>query len=433
MMRVGRAGGTSPIVRRRGLTMACALAALVPAVASAQSSQSAPRATVRSAQQPRDSAAVNELRRLDTQRRELERQIEALTAELQRSGDDREARAALMDSIMRLRGQELRVRARSLAVAHAVQQASRASAVSRQAPRAPRGWLGVSFEGGLVEETERGAVLVAPDYPQIFTVSPGSPAEQAGLRRGDRIVSIAGSDVRSQPLVLDDVFRPGRSVPIRVQRDGQNRQVVVHVTERPQRWVVMRAMPDSQLFASLPAWDEPWTMRLDMPDADWSGIFRMRFDSTFSQAQQDRVRVMQSLAAQMSERARAIEGSAAAMATSPRVAVRVMTRTDGAAVTPFVMFSGDMGYALGARLTTLSPMLRAELSAPEGGLLILEIAPATPAERAGLRPLDVIVKADGKLVTNPADLARAISQRDSKSLRLELVRRGRAERTTVNW
>lgn len=431
MMRVGRAGGAFSVVRTGGVVVACALAALLPAVAFAQS---APRAPVRSEQQPRDSAAVHELRRLDTQRRELEQQIEALTAELQRRGEDRAARAALMDSIMRLRGQELRVRARSLAVAHAVQQASRARTLSRQAPRAPRGWLGVSFEGGLVEETERGAVLVAPDYPQIFTVSPGSPAEHAGLRRGDRIVSIAGSDVRSQPLVLDDLFRPGRSVPIRVQRDGQSRQVVVHVTERPQRWVVMRAMPDSQLLASLPGWDEPWTMRLDMTDGDdWSGMFRMRFDSAFSQSQQDRVRVMQSRAEQISERARAIEGSAAAMASSPRVAVRVMTRTDGAAATPFVMFSGDMGYALGARLTTLSPMLRAELSAPEGGLLILEVAPATPAESAGLRPLDVIVKADGKLVTSPADLARVISQRDSKSLRLELVRRGRGERTTVTW
>lgn len=110
-----------------------------------------------------------------------------------------------------------------------------------------------------------------------------------------------------------------------------------------------------------------------------------------------------------------------------------MAAGEGTAATPFVMHMGDVGYAFGARLTTLSRMLRSELNAPDGGILVLEVAPATPAERAGLRPLDVIVRADGKLVLTPTALVRLIGEKDGKSLSLELVRRRQAEEVRVVW
>ena len=392
----------------------------------------------------RDSAISAELRQLEAERRKLERELETMNAELQESGNDARARRSLMDSMMRLRGQELRVRARSLALAHALRSARPTVRATAQAMPLPRGWLGVSFEGGLVEETGRGAVLVATDYPQIFSVSPGSPAAQAGLRRGDRILSIEGTDVRKEPVVLDDVFRPGRNVQLGVERAGARRQVQVRVTERPDRWIVMREMPDSALIAELPRWSEPWARTFEFQNSgDWNGLIRFPVDSAFFQVLRQgapgfqEIIVSQFLPDQSVRVTRSEPGERGNarlnVSVSPDVRTRVMTWTDGVAATPFVMLSGDLGYAFGARLTTLSPMLRAELDAPEGGVLVLEVAPASPAERAGLRPLDVLVRADGKLLENPISIARAVSTKEVKSLRLELIRRGKDEVVTVWW
>src|SRR5690606_14826537 len=176
----------------------------------------APRATAATA--AATAAAREELQALEAERMKLERAVQSLTRELHLRG--RDVDRPLADSLMRLRTRELRVRARTLAVARGLQQLTTRERVRVMSREAPRGWLGVSFEGGVVEETPRGAVLVAPGYPRIFTVSPGSPAEEAGLERGDRIVSIGGVDVRTQPIVLDDVFRPSESVPIRITREG---------------------------------------------------------------------------------------------------------------------------------------------------------------------------------------------------------------------
>lgn len=389
----------------------------------------------------RDSTTTAQLRALEAELQRLERLLEEFAARM--PGEESRMRLVLMDSVMQLRGQELRVRARSLALAHALRLARSSAVVTRESsPASPaaRGWLGVSFEGGLVEETGRGAVLVATDYPQIFSVSPGSPAAQAGLRRGDRILTIEGVDVRREPMVLDDVFRPGRNVQLRVERGGERRQVQVSVTERPERWVVMREMPDSALIAELPRWGEPWARMFELQgdaDWDWSGLIRFPVDSAFRQVLRQG-NVEQAVAsALVAERTRPGPGERGSIRvnvrTSPDVRPRVMTWTDGVAATPFVMLSGDLGYAFGARLTTLSPMLRGELNAPEGGVLVLEVASASPAERAGLRPLDVLVRADGKLIENPASIARAVSAREGKSLRLELVRRGKGEVTVVRW
>ncbi|MBI4888647.1 MAG: RIP metalloprotease RseP [Acidobacteria bacterium] len=67
--------------------------------------------------------------------------------------------------------------------------------------------------------------------PVVGAVTPGSPAEAAGIQRGDRILSVAGEGVDT----WDDLFlavgtRAGRDVSMTLQRDGQRRTVSV----RPQ-------------------------------------------------------------------------------------------------------------------------------------------------------------------------------------------------------
>ena len=47
------------------------------------------------------------------------------------------------------------------------------------------------------------------------------------------------------------------------------------------------------------------------------------------------------------------------------------------------------------------------------GMLVLQVKPESPAEKASLRPLDIIIDADGMIVTGPQDLANVISSRKS--------------------
>lgn len=61
--------------------------------------------------------------------------------------------------------------------------------------------------------------------PVVGRVLPGSPAEKAGIKPGDLIVSFAGKDVATwQGLQMRVVPRANREVPIVVRRDGQSQQ-----------------------------------------------------------------------------------------------------------------------------------------------------------------------------------------------------------------
>jgi regulator of sigma E protease len=64
--------------------------------------------------------------------------------------------------------------------------------------------------------------------PVVGAVSPGSPAERAGILRGDRILTVAGDEVET----WDDLFlavgtRPDRDVDLTLLRDGQTQSVSV--------------------------------------------------------------------------------------------------------------------------------------------------------------------------------------------------------------
>jgi membrane-associated protease RseP (regulator of RpoE activity) len=70
--------------------------------------------------------------------------------------------------------------------------------------------------------------------------------------------------------------------------------------------------------------------------------------------------------------------------------------------------------------------LRAELAqyfAVEGGVLVVDVAPGTPAAIAGLTPGDVIVRLDQVAVQSVEDLRLGVS-RAGETLPMSLVRRG---------
>jgi len=71
--------------------------------------------------------------------------------------------------------------------------------------------------------------------PTVGEVIPGSPAEQAGLQPGDRVVDVDGQPVETwRDLVAAVVARPGRAVAFRVRRGDAAEPITVTATPADQ-------------------------------------------------------------------------------------------------------------------------------------------------------------------------------------------------------
>jgi S1-C subfamily serine protease len=69
---------------------------------------------------------------------------------------------------------------------------------------------------------------------RLMGVSPGSPAEQAGLRAGDVIVEFAGRPVKDLYQYSDALYahKPGDEVGIVIVRNGERRSFTVRLGKR---------------------------------------------------------------------------------------------------------------------------------------------------------------------------------------------------------
>ncbi len=79
-----------------------------------------------------------------------------------------------------------------------------------------RAWLGVAYQ-----MQDEGALIVE--------VIPGSPADKAGLRVGDRITAVEGDKVTPDHPLAERILthRPGETVTLTVERDGRTRKIKV--------------------------------------------------------------------------------------------------------------------------------------------------------------------------------------------------------------
>ncbi len=415
MRRASRATGRRG--RRVAFVLVLTLASLpVAAGAQARSAPSAP---------PAPPAPEVELQRVQAELRAMDQ----LVTRLQQGLRTRPAQP-LLDSLQSTRTRQRALRAREQLLATRADARTRVQIRTARAPE-PRGWLGVEFNGAMVQQTPAGPMLVSMNAPSIYSVTPGSPAQRAGLLPGDRIIAIAGTDVRRGPVALDEVLQPGRRVAFRIERDGRARDVRVQITEAPQRWIALRLSEDSALAtaltAALPGWETPWSVRVDTI-AGAARTFtrtlgRTGFDTTASARTTVRGTGGQSVT--FSQRA-----SGGDTATSVRVTIVNPNRS--ISPSPFVFSTTDEIALLGAAFRAMTRGMRAELNAREGGVLVVDVAPETPAGRAGLRPMDVLVRANGELVVDPSTLLHLVRSADGE-LRVELVREAKPRQAVVRW
>ncbi len=95
-----------------------------------------------------------------------------------------------------------------------------------------RGWLGVSVEPAVLTDGTRSGQQAL----LVVAVAPDSPAEKAGLQRGDIITHIDGEAVEDGRLTMHRIalLRPGDTVGVSVQRNNQSIELRAIVGVRSQ-------------------------------------------------------------------------------------------------------------------------------------------------------------------------------------------------------
>jgi serine protease Do len=115
-----------------------------------------------------------------------------------------------------------------------------------QSGKMRRGWLGVEFvsanrwnmlaQGEFELEIGNQEMMTERKGAVINRVLPESPAAEAGLEVGDRVIAINGSIVKG---VDDTIFRigsslPGSSIEIELERSGEIQTIKVKIGQRPE-------------------------------------------------------------------------------------------------------------------------------------------------------------------------------------------------------
>ena len=240
------------------------------------------------------------------------------------------------------------------ALAPAVQGQTR---VRTQAPRALEVLTGGSRIGVSIRDLETGDTKTAKGATAgvlVEDVSTDSPADKAGIRKGDVVVEFDGERVRSvrQLTRLVQETPAGRTVTAILQREGQ--RTTVSVTPRDDGSFNFRAFEDL---------------------GDWARDFRYK--------------------------------------VAPRAITPPPPPTPPKPPTPPMIWDGLLGRAgrLGISIDSLSPQL-AEYFGTKDGVLVTSVSDDSAGAKAGLKAGDVITSFNGTTINEPQDLRRRLQNVD---------------------
>ena len=267
---------------------------------------------------------------------------------------------------------------------------------------APDGYLGVTFNGEYEVKREHNGpeVFRFQEPPEIVSVESGSPADRAGVRAGDLMVAMDGRDVVGRDVFFAQLLVPGRKLPLRVNRDGNERAIVVVVQKRPDGF----GDRCSDLDLTMGPMRVPGVVQVaPVPGARGLTFFRTPAPPR-----------------------------AAAAPEAPNAPAAPSFGVWSFESPPPVAISGFSSLVAGAQLTTLTEDFR-DLTGAESGVMVQRVAPETPAAVAGLKGGDVIVEAGDRQVTSARLLQRMVSDADTRSLKLKVVRMGKARIVWLKW
>ena len=285
----------------------------------------------------------------------------------------------------------------------------------------PQGYMGITFSATMQADASRSGAEVFrfSENPTVETVEPGSPAEKAGVSKGDEIILIGGENLVGRDIVFTRLLRPGARLPIRVRREGDTRDVLLVVTQRPPSLDNGCPYLDARIMA---AFGDPLTVSTPLPAS--GGI----------------VRAMPMPGATVVTRAPAPPTPDAPSMEPTRVRRGVVTvapppmvpsvplpapAAEGRGGEPSVfVFTGAPSAPMviaGATIIRTNADLR-ETFGVKSGVLVLDVARGTPAYNSGLRGGDIIVSAGRGSVTSPLSVQRAIEAADGSEVTLRIIR-----------
>lgn len=232
-----------------------------------------------------------------------------------------------------------------LAVAIPVDVVKKVTTEIKETGKVQRGWLGVSIIENQNDEIE------------VYDVAKESPAEKAGIKKGDIIVEFEGQKVTSTNMLAHKIrmHKPGDKVDVLIKREQETIKINVELDEYSKQNII----------------DE----------------FKEKFPLLFS---------------------------------PKRIELRKFAEPK---VWPFPFLEREGNY-IGVYLEEINQELSKYFGVAKGtGLLVTKLVKQGPAERAGLKVGDVIIKADGKRIQTLREIEEIIkSKKENENIKLEIIR-----------
>ncbi|MCL4684946.1 RIP metalloprotease RseP [Myxococcota bacterium] len=256
----------------------------------------------------------------------------------------------------------------------------------------------------LIFATVLGIGMPRPD-PVIGTVEPSSPAERAGLAVGDRIVAIAGQPIRWWTDFEETVrTRAGTSATLRIDRDGEPLELEVPIEAR----AGLDAYGSETQVGFVGVGHSRLAAVIGVPDAEAPvDQTDLRPGDLVTHVGGEPVHDWNELAARYA--------AASGESVDFRVERAVGEDASPRSLEVSVPARGDL-RALGVVAATV---------------LIEQVSPDSPAERAGLERGDLIVTADGEPVGSFASFSERVRASGGQALTLVYARDGKRREVRI--
>ena len=303
---------------------------------------------------------------------------------------------------------------------------------------AAQGWLGVSTQP--TDADLRKGLDLTRDGLLVNRVFEDSPAERAGLQKGDVILRFDGKSV-TEPVELRDAVRDagsGRTAKLEIWRNSAARTLDVKLAELPASeqysFETPVPAPTAPLAPKPPSASSPDRSRAPELDRLHTPEAPPAPDAHGDQHVRRKVFVngRELTDEEIDEKLKDL-GIKDMTDWNELKELKGLKDLDRMHTWRFddgnLMFGrGDRGR-LGVRVEKLSPELGEALGVPSGkGVVVLEVIEDTPAQKAGLRAGDVILEVAGHEVTDRDDLSRTLRDREG---RVDIVLTRKGARRTV--
>jgi S1-C subfamily serine protease len=272
----------------------------------------------------------------------------------------------------------------------------------------------------------------------VTRVVKGAPADRAGIRRGDLLLRVNGQGAVEHGLAwMASRLEPGDTVRLAIRRDEHERELRAIAGQRPQGMPLVTVEPGEDPGAFAVFGPQPSRVfhtghdSIIVCSGNVMGTIVARPDIHVRAVEARADSLRQEIARRVMEARVTVLDSAHADSVAGRYIVRVgpggnAVVVTGNAPTSFVS-PRDLGVGsravAGAEFAELNPDLARYFHGARQGLLVLRVAPGTPAARAGLRAGDVLTRAGDETLNTIGDLRRVVAL-GQRPLRIEIIRDG---------